>query len=60
MQKTLEKYCPFLYLSIDQVWWVNELWFKRYIQKLHPVSTTNTQHDVKDFVNHEMVKNTKT
>ena len=33
VQKILEKYCPCLYLWIDQVWFVNELWFKRYIQK---------------------------
>ena len=32
-QKISEKYCSCLYLLIDQVWWVNELWFKRYIQK---------------------------
>ena len=29
VQKSSEKYCPCLYLSIDQDWWVNELWFKR-------------------------------
>ena len=28
-----EKYSPCLYLSINDVWRVNELWFKRYIQK---------------------------
>ena len=28
--------------------------------KIHPVSCTNTNHDVTDFVNHRMVKNTKT
>ena len=33
IQKISEKYWPCLYLSIDQVWWVNELWFKKYIQK---------------------------
>ena len=27
---------------------------------MHPVSCTNTHHDVTDLVNHEMVKNTKT
>ena len=27
--------------------------------KMHPVSCTNTHHDVTDFVNHGMVKNTK-
>ena len=26
---------------------------------MHPVSCTNTHHDVADLVNHEMVKNTK-
>ena len=29
------------------------------IQKMHPVSCTNTHHDVTDLVNHEMVENTK-
>ena len=33
VQKISEKICPCLYLSIDQVSWVNELWFKGYIQK---------------------------
>ena len=28
--------------------------------KMHPVSYTNIYHDVTDFVNHEMDKNTKT
>ena len=28
--------------------------------KMHPVSLTNTQHDVTDLLNHEMVKHTKT
>ena len=32
-QKIPENYCPCLYLSISQVWWLSELWFKRYIQK---------------------------
>ena len=32
-QKIHENYCPCLYLSIGQVCWLNELWFKRYIQK---------------------------
>ena len=27
---------------------------------MHPVSCTNTHHDVSDLVNHEMVRNTKT
>ena len=27
---------------------------------MHPVSCVNTYHDITDFVNHGMVKNTKT
>ena len=54
-QKISEKYCHFLHLSIDQVWWVNELWFKN-----ANVSRTNTHHGVTDLVKHRMVKNTKT
>ena len=57
--KISEKYCPCLYLSTDQVWWVNELWLKRYIQKW-TVLCTNTYHDVTYLVNHRMVKNKKT
>ena len=52
VQKLYENYCPFLYLSIGQVWLLNELWFKRYIQKC-------THLDVTDLVNHGMVENTK-
>ena len=59
VQKIPENYCPCLYLSIDQVWWLNELWFKRY-SKMHLVSCTNTHHDVTDFVDLGIVKNTKT
>ena len=33
VQKIPENYCPYLYLSTGQVWQLNELWFKRYIQK---------------------------
>ena len=59
VQKILEKYCPFLYLLIHLVWWVNDLWFKTH-SKMHPASSTNTHHDVTDLGNHGMVKNTKT
>ena len=52
-------YCRCLYLSGGQVGWINELWFKRYL-KMHPVFCNNTHHDVTDFVNHGMIKNTKT
>ena len=52
-------YCSCLYLWIGQVWWLNELWFKRYIQKC-TISCTNTYNDVTDLVNHGMSKNTKT
>ena len=45
-----------LYLSIDQIWCVNELWFKRYIQKCtlaHVLILMMSQ------MNHGMVKNAK-
>ena len=53
------KLLPCLYLSIGQVWWLNDLWFKGYIQKCND-TYTNTHHDVTDLVNHGMVWNTKT
>ena len=58
VQKISKNYCPCLYLSIGQVWWLNELWFKKYIQK-YTVSCTNTHHDITDLANHGMVENTK-
>ena len=37
--------------SFGQVWWlVNELWFKRYIWNMHPVSCPSTHHDVTDLI----------
>ena len=33
VQRIPENYCLCLYLSVSQIWWLNELWFKRYIQK---------------------------
>ena len=60
IEKVPENYCPYWYLSTGQVWWLNELWFKRYIPKMHRLSCTNADHDVTDLVNHEIVKNTKT
>ena len=33
VQQIPESYCLCIYLLIGQVWWDNELWFKRYIQK---------------------------
>ena len=60
VQKITESYCPCSYLSIDQVWWRHELWFKSYIQKMYLVSCTYAHRDVTDSVNHGMVKNTKT
>ena len=56
VQKNSQKYFPCLYLSIDQVWWVNESWI---FSKMLPVSCTNTHHDVTHLVNHGMVKDTK-
>ena len=58
VQKITENYCPRLYLSGVQVWWLHEFWFKRYIQKCtlpHLLILIAT-----DSVNHGMVKNTKT
>ena len=33
VQEIHENYCPCLYLSIGQIWSLNEVWFKRSIQK---------------------------
>ena len=57
IQKIPGNYWPCLYLSVDK--WLNQLWFKRYIQKC-TTSCTNNHHDATDLVNHEMVKITKT
>ena len=57
-QKILENYCPWLYLLIGQVWWLNELWFRRYIRKWalsHVIILIMVTH----LVNHGMVENTK-
>ena len=54
-QKITENYCTCLYLSTGQVWWLHDLWFKRYIQKC-----TLSHALVTDLVNLGMVKNTKT
>ena len=59
VQRISENCCPGLYQSIGQIWWLNQLWFKRYIQKVHLLSCANTHHDITDLVNHEMVKNAK-
>ena len=55
-QKISEHYCPGLHLSNNQVWLLNELWFKR----MHPISCTNIYHDVADLVNQAMIENIKT
>ena len=57
VQKISEKYYLWLYLSIDQVWWLNKQWCKRH-SKMHPC--TNADHDITDLVNRGVVKNTKT
>ena len=51
VQTFTENYCPCLYLPNDQVWWLHDLWLKRY---------TSTHRDITDLVNHGMIKNTKT
>ena len=57
VQKIRENYCPCLYLSIGPVWWLNKLWFKRYIQKctlFHVLILTMTS----DLVNCGTFQNT--
>ena len=55
-QKIPENYCPCLYLSIYQVWWLNELWFRRYTE-----NTPSLMYQyVTDLVNHGVVRNSKT
>ena len=52
---------PCLHLSIGQVWWLHELWFKIVIySKMYLVSYTNTHCDNTDSVKHGMVKNIET
>ena len=48
--------------KLGQVWWVNELWFKRYIQEwtLPHVVYMYTHHYVTDLLNRGMARNTKT
>ena len=58
-QKIPENCCLCLYLSVDQVSWLNELSFKRYIKK-YILPHSNTDHDVTDLGNHGIVKNTRT
>ena len=33
VHKILENYCPCSHISVDQNWWLKELYFKRYLQK---------------------------
>ena len=59
-QNIPESYCSCLYLTAGQVWWLNELWFKRYIQKCtlsHILILIMTSHYL---INYGMCKNTKT
>ena len=51
----------YLHISINSPCLVTE-WVvvQKIYSKIHPVSCTNTHHDVTDLVNHGMVKNTKT
>ena len=47
VQMIPENYCPWLYLSISHVWWLNELWFKSYIHKYtlsHVLTIIVTRH----------------
>ena len=55
-----ENYCSSSYLSIGQVLWLNELWLKRYIQKCTLSYVLILIMTLQTWVNHGMVKNTKT
>ena len=46
--KRFKKILPLLNLSTDQVWWGNELWFKRF---------KYVRHDVTNLINLGMVRN---
>ena len=54
VHKFHKNYCPHLHLSIGQVWQLNELLFKRYIQKC-TLSCTNTHDDITDAENYGIV-----
>ena len=58
VRKIPGNYCPGSYQSIGQVWSLNELQFKRYIQKYILTHVVFTHHDATDLLNHGMVKNT--
>ena len=57
VQKIPENYCPCLYLSMGQIWWLTELWLKSCKKCI--ISSTNIHH-VTDLVNQGMVEKTKT
>ena len=42
--------------DILKSWWFKELVVQKIYSKTHPVSCTNTHHDVTDLVSHGMVK----
>ena len=59
VQKIPEDYWPCLYLSVDQVWWPKDIWFKRYIQN-YTLSHVLILIWCQRFVKLWMVENTKT
>ena len=50
VQKILKKYCPCLYLPIDQVWQVRVV-VQKIESKMLPISCANNHHDVTDLAN---------
>ena len=44
----------------DSVIYSKDIMVQKIYYNMHPVSCTNTHHDVTDFENHGIVKNTKT
>ena len=59
VQRIPVNYFPCLCLSIGRVWSLHGMWFNIYL-KMHPVSCSNTHHEVTHMVNHGKVENTKT
>ena len=60
VQMIPESYYPCFYLSIGQVWWLNELWIRIYIQKCTLSRVLIILIILIYLVNHEVVKNGKT
>lgn len=56
---TSEKYCSWLCLLVDQIWWSYKPWFKNKYSKIYPLSCANTRYHVADLQNYRMFTSTK-